>query len=126
MTDTLEGGADLDTYIFNEGDGADTVIDGGSTTQFGGELLFNDIGNMNELEFTIDSLGNFVIEVVDSSDQVTLKSSEANGKFALQIKNNANTPIAEIVKSDSVAGNTVPVQLIGDTNIANILLGKRR
>ena len=71
--------------------------------------------------FTVpDSSGNFVIEVVDSSDQVTLTSSEANGEFALQIKNNENTLIAEIVKSDSVA----PVSLQArDINIANILLG---
>lgn len=43
-TDTLSGGGGVDTYIYNRGDGIDTIIDSGSNTlRFGEGISFTDI-----------------------------------------------------------------------------------
>jgi Ca2+-binding RTX toxin-like protein len=74
--DTLTGGNGNDTYIFNVGDGQDTILEGGSsgaggndTLQFGGGI------STANLMVSKDATGNdLILSIAGGSDKVTIKN----------------------------------------------------
>ena len=103
--DTLEGLAGDDTYIFNSGDGADTVKDDGGT------LKFNNINNLNELTFEV--VGDNVVIRSGTSDSVTIQSSENDGGFNFNIIDGSDDLLATI----SRLGSGVTPTINDDSNI---------
>ncbi|WP_148169570.1 S8 family serine peptidase [Pseudomonas chlororaphis] len=83
-SDLLYGGGGNDTYLFNRGDGQDTIINGlaGMTPQAGKLLLGNDV-NSRQLWFSRagDSL---VVEVIGTEDRVTLKDWYTRQSYRLE------------------------------------------
>ena len=95
--DTLEGGAGTDdTYIFESGDGADTIQ--GDTD--GGKLYFKDAAGIDSFSIARNAQGDARIEV--GSDSVTIKDF-ANGKYTLH-HGTGDTPLGRISLATTAGG----------------------
>ncbi len=72
--DLLYGGGGNDTYVFNRGDGEDTIIHGlVDVTSQTGTLLFGSDVSSRQLWFSRSS-DNLVVEIVGTDDRITLKN----------------------------------------------------
>lgn len=91
--DLLYGSGGDDTYLFNRGDGQDTIVNGlvGITPQAGTLVLGSDISS-RQLWFS-RSGDNLVIDVMGSEDRITLKDWYARQAYRLE----------RILTSDGVA-----------------------
>jgi len=76
--DLLEGGHEADIYIFNRGDGVDTILDDGSNTlRFGPGIYANDLRL---------GLGSLYIQIGGSSDAIRIENFDADdvlGTYAI-------------------------------------------
>jgi Ca2+-binding RTX toxin-like protein len=102
--DTLDGGAGNDTYLFNVGDGADTINNydtaGVDTVAFGDGI------NLADLHDFVGLNNNLVIKIGSNGDQLTL-----NNWFSGATHQPAWFTFAggtEISAADLVAGRTIP------------------
>lgn len=68
--DTLLGGAGNDTYVFNSGDGVDTVVDGDEN----GVLQFGQGIAQSDLTFAKEANGDLKISILGGSDGVVLQN----------------------------------------------------
>ncbi len=75
--DTLSGGAGIDTYLFNQGDGTDTIIESRNdmdTLRFGTGIAASDI--------TLSRVGDdLILDINGSSDQVRIQSWGSSGVY---------------------------------------------
>jgi Ca2+-binding RTX toxin-like protein len=74
--DALTGGNGNDTYIFNVGDGQDTILEGGSSGAGGNDTLQFGVGiSTANLMVSKDATGNdLILSIAGSSDKVTIKN----------------------------------------------------
>ncbi len=75
--DSLSGGAGSDTYIFNRGDGQDTITETGFDTDI---LSFG--ADINASDISLKRVGkNLIFNIAGSSDQVTISSWANTGVY---------------------------------------------
>lgn len=75
--DTLQGGKGSDTYIFNRGDGEDTIIEAGSTYKYTDAISFGTGINVEDVKFT-KSGNDLIISIINTNDKITIKDSNIN------------------------------------------------
>lgn len=75
--DTLQGGKGNDTYIFNRGDGEDTIIEAGSTYKYTDAISFGTGINVEDVKFT-KSGNDLIISIINTNDKITIKDSNIN------------------------------------------------
>jgi len=119
--DYLNGQGNDDSYIYNRGDGSDTIIDdwGYDTLQFGAGIDESDVVVSRALT---DSDGNGVIlSIKGTNDRIYLRS-EFDGnridliKFQSDATWNVNT-LLQLLRGTTIDGSTVPVTMGDDTII---------
>lgn len=75
--DTLKGGLGDDIYIFNLGDGEDTIYESGSTYEYVDTLQFGEGITFEDVKFT--KIGNdLVVSITGTNDKVIIKDSNIN------------------------------------------------
>ncbi len=107
--DTLEGGAGSDTYLFNAGDGQDTIFEGSSdasdrdTLQFGEGILPGQV----RLQRTGDIWDSLIISVDGSDDQVTLRGFFGGDRYQVErmVFADGTTWDVEAVKAKLLVGS---------------------
>ncbi len=77
--DTLDGGAGADTYVFNSGDGHDTIQDDPD----GGRLHFKDATGGGSFDFSQASNGDVTIMVGSDSVKILSAVAFSDGRFTL-------------------------------------------
>jgi len=130
--DYLEGGRGADTYVFNIGDGQDTILDYDSNTTnldtilFGAGISFADLNIRGEN-------GNLIISIINTADQITINnwfSSNANrveqiifndGQIA-SIAQNTYIDSVVITGSGNIQGAATNDELIG-SNAVDFIYG---
>lgn len=75
--DTLQGGEGSDTYIFNRGDGQDTIIESGSVYKYTDSISFGTGINVEDVKFT-KSGNDLIVSIIDTNDKITIKDSNIN------------------------------------------------
>ncbi len=75
--DTLQGGEGSDTYIFNSGDGEDTIIENGSVYKYNDIINFGTSINVEDVKFT-KSGNDLIISIIGTNDKITIKDSNIN------------------------------------------------
>ena len=116
--DTLRGGADHDTYLFNMGDGIDTIQDVASVGE-GNRIQFGVGISLSDLTFTQDQVARTLIIQIGSSgtDQLRLTNFDpigANGSLVVETLAFAD---GSTVSLASLLGLGGPVGTNGDDTI---------
>ena len=75
--DTLQGGEGSDTYVFNRGDGEDTIIESGSTYKFTDAISFGTGINVEDVKFT-KSGNDLIVSIIGTDNKITIKDSNIN------------------------------------------------
>ena len=75
--DTLQGGEGNDTYVFNRGDGEDTIIESGSTYKFTDAISFGTGINVEDVKFT-KSGNDLIVSIIGTDNKITIKDSNIN------------------------------------------------
>ncbi len=75
--DTLQGGEGSDTYVFNRGDGEDTIIESGSTYKFTDAISFGTGINVEDVKFT-KSGNDLIVSIIGTDNTITIKDSNIN------------------------------------------------
>lgn len=123
--DTLNGYAGNDIYIFNKGDGQDTINDWDRTDinviKFGPGITFNDINITQQLDFSQESFGirttrTLLAKIKGSTDQIDFSNGnighlEFQNGTRVEVKNiidttgtNANDALTGTSSSDKIVG----------------------
>ena len=119
--DYLNGQGNDDSYVYNRGDGSDTIFDdwGYDTLQFGEGIDESDVVVSRALT---DSDGNGIILSIKGTDDRIYLRSEFDGnridliKFQSGATWNVNT-LLQLLRGTTIDGNTVPVTMGDDTII---------
>ena len=106
--DTLNGEGGTDSYIFNAGDGADTI----EIDTDGGRLLFKAATSLGSFSFERDSDNNVKITVGEDSVEI-LAAAYADGRYALHYDAD-DKPLGALIVS---AGGTLTGSSEGDVII---------
>lgn len=78
--DTLQGGEGSDTYVFNRGDGEDTIIESGSTYKFTDAISFGTGINVEDVKFT-KSGNDLIVSIIGTDNKITIKDSNINPDY---------------------------------------------
>ena len=109
--DILRGGAGVDTYIFESGDGADTIQ---GDTDDGNKLYFRNAAGIEDIVFSRDANDDAVFTI--GSDSVTIEDY-ANGRYELYY-GAGDTPLEKLT-----LGTTGDDSALTGTIEANLLIG---
>ncbi len=97
--DLLEGGAEFDTYIYNNGDGIDRIEDSDASGQiiFSGHRLLGGIHDPNDPLNTYKSLDGLTTYVLSGTDLVvngvlTVNENFQSGQFGIQLTDLSSNP----------------------------------
>lgn len=105
--DTLQGG---DTYIFNRGDGQDTIIESGSVYKYTDSISFGTGINVEDVKFT-KSGNDLIVSIIDTNDKIIIKDSNINPDNRIEQFVFANGTIIDgkkfFVSSTGIKNNTV-------------------
>jgi len=123
--DTLSGGAGADTYIFNRGDGNDTITgdtnNGLDTLRFGEGIALADLrlekGNGNDL----------VVKISNNGGQITLQNwyySPAYRLGSFAFADGSQLTANQLLETLPVYGTAAADSLTGNDNIADHLIGE--
>ncbi|WP_316185679.1 calcium-binding protein, partial [Bradyrhizobium sp. SZCCHNRI1003] len=72
--DTLQGGLGNDTYIFNRGDGQDTIFDNGAGSGEVNTLQFGSGISASQVTVKESGTGDLVLSITGTTDKITLRS----------------------------------------------------
>ncbi len=75
--DTISGGEGNDTYVFNRGDGEDTIIETGSTYSYIDKLSFGTGITIDDVRFN-KSGNDLIVSIAGTNDKVIIKDSNIN------------------------------------------------
>ena len=75
--DTISGGEGNDTYVFNRGDGEDTIIETGSTYNYIDKLSFGTGITIDDVRFN-KSGNDLIVSIAGTNDKVIIKDSNIN------------------------------------------------
>ena len=75
--DTIVGGESSDTYIFNLGDGVNTIIETGSTYNYIDKISFGSGITLDNIRFT-KSGNDLIVSIVGTTDKIIIKDSNIN------------------------------------------------
>lgn len=81
--DTLYGDIGNDTYIFNRGDGIDTIYEKGSISKYTDTLKFGADITVDDVQFTKDGK-DLVVSIIGTDDKVIIKNSNVNTESRIE------------------------------------------
>lgn len=81
--DTLYGGEGSDTYIFNLGDGNDTIYESGANYKYTDTISFGTGINLSDVKF-IKSGNDLIVSIAGTTDSITIKDSNINPESRIE------------------------------------------
>lgn len=119
--DLLEGGGEADIYLFNRGDGVDTILDEGSNT-----IRFGPGIDMDDLEL---GLGSLLISIGDSGDAIRIENfnpDDVLGSYAIdsfEFFDGRRLSYAELIAPGFDLAGTEEDEAISGTNLTDRIRG---